>query len=1017
MNPITIARGNVPMEETLSMHPASETSLGGRRRGLMVGLAALLVVMMGCCLWTAGADAAPKLTFSSFSAGAYNADSTPATQAGAHPYELRSGFEFGTSFSTEQGLELPNANVKDTVFDIPAGVVGDPRAVPQCRQQDMNVPGSACPTATQIGYADVDLKFLDRETRQYPIYNMEPPAGQPAQFAFLVIASVVHIDLKVRSNGDYGVTATVRNANATSPLYGVTVHLWGVPADPSHDALRFRPFVGVPGDAYGAPLSSPLSRTPLLRNPTSCTGPVTTTLTATSWQEPNQPVVAQAAAPAVTGCGRVPFNPTVSFAPDSRQAGSGSGVAVDVDVPQNKNPDGLASADVKRVVMKLPNGVTINPSAADGLAGCTDTDFAIKSEVVDSCPRGSKIGSATVTSPLLENPLEGSLFLASPLEQGPLAAASGRMFRLFLTAEGSGVRVKLAGSVVPDPVTGQLTATFDNNPQLPFSNLHLQLVGGSRAPLATPKACGTYTTTAELTPWTAPDAPTVTATNSFTIDQNCANAARFEPVLNAGLVNPVAGGSSPFTMTLSRPDGQVDISGVDLTLPAGLLGKVGSVPQCIEAAAAAGSCSAASQVGSVVVASGAGSSPLQVPQPGKAPTAVYLAGPYKGAPFSLSIVVPAQAGPFDLGTVVVRAALFVDPRDGHVTVKSDPLPTILDGVPLNVQKINVTVDRPGFIVAPTNCDPMAVAGDVRSVTGAVAHVTNRFQVGECARLGLKPKLGLAFSGKGQTTDGKHPAVTATLTQTPGQANLKKVRVALPLSVALDPDNAQALCDFTQGSKVEPNCPAGSIVGTATATTPVLDGPVSGPVYFVKNERKDPKSGRSIKTLPKLVIPLVGQNGVKLVLTGTSDVVDNQLVTTFATIPDAPVSSFKLDIVGGKGGILVVSGADICKSTQVADQQINGQNGKTANTDITIQTPSCPLKVISKKTGKTSVAVKVGGLGAGKVTVTGKGIKKTTKTITSATVATITAHRTNGTPGKVTVTFDPAGPAKAHKTTK
>ena len=296
-------------------------------------------------------------------------------------------------------------------------------------------------------------------------------------------------------------------------------------------------------------------------------------------------------------------------------------------------------------------------------------------------------------------------------------------------------------------------------------------------------------------------------------------------------------------------------------------------------------------------------------------------------------------------------------------------------------------------------------------------MTSRFQVAGCSALGLKPSLSLSLSGKGQTTDGKHPAISAALTQPAGQANLKKVRVALPLSLALDPENANGLCEFVDGSKAEPTCPTNSIVGTATATTPILDEPLSGPVYFVKNVRKDPKSGRDIRTLPKLVIPLVGQNGVKLTLTGTSDVVDDQLVTTFDQIPDAPVSSFKLNINGGKGGILTVSGADICKATQIAEQEVDGQNNKSADADVSIQTPSCPTRIISKTIGKTSVKLKIGGLGAGKVTVTGRGIKKTTKTITKSTVATITARRTSGRPGKVTVSFDPTGPAKARKTTK
>ena len=367
----------------------------------------------------------------------------------------------------------------------------------------------------------------------------------------------------------------------------------------------------------------------------------------------------------------------------------------------------------------------------------------------------------------------------------------------------------------------------------------------------------------------------------------------------------------------------------------------------------------------MTVGAGAGASPVYLPQPGRTPTAVYLAGPYKGAPFSLSIVVPAQAGPFDLGTVVVRAALFVDPLDSHVTVKADALPTILKGIPLKLRDVRVAIDRAGFMVNPTSCAAQQVTGDLTSAGGLTAAVASRVQVGDCASLALKPNLALTLSGKGQTTDGKHPAVTARLTQAPGQSNLKKVRVVLPLSLALDPDNANGLCEFVDGSKVVPTCPAASIVGSATARTPILNEPLTGPVYFVKNVRKDPKSGREIKTLPKLVLPLVGQNGVRLTLTGTSAVVNDQLVTTFDNIPDAPVSSFELNINGGKGGILAVSDADICKATQIADQQVVGQSNKTANADISIQTPACPTKIISKTIGKTSVKLKIGGLGAGR----------------------------------------------------
>jgi hypothetical protein len=564
------------------------------------------------------------------------------------------------------------------------------------------------------------------------------------------------------------------------------------------------------------------------------------------------------------------------------------------------------------------------------------------------------------------------------------------MFRLFLVAYGTGVRLKLEGAVKVDPATGQITESFANNPQLPFSSLRVALKDGSRSPLANPAACGSQTVAASLSSWAGNAADLKSA---FDIDCT-AGLGAFAPVFTAGAANAAAGSLSPFNVGLTKPDANVDVTGLRMELPTGLLARLKG--------------NLSTQVGTVKAFAGTGSTPFMLPGQ------VYLEGQYGDAPFSLKVVVPALAGPFDLGEVVVRQKIYVDPIDAHVTVVSDPIPTIVKGVPTRLQRLDVSVDKAGFMVNPTSCDPKTIGGTLSSAAGQSVPIGVHFQVGDCASLDLEPQLALSLSGKGQTVDGKHPAVTASLTQPAGQANLKKVRVALPLSLALDTDNANGLCEFVDGSKVTPTCPAASIVGTATATTPILDEPLTGPVYFVKNVRKDAKSGRDIKTLPKLVIPLVGQNGVRLTLTGTSDVEDDQLVTTFDNIPDAPVSSFTLDINGGKGGILAVSATDICKATQIADQQIAGQNNKAADAEVFIQTPACSLRIISKKVGAKSVTLKVGGLGAGKVTVTGKGIKKTTKSITRSTVATITAKRTKGTPGKVTVSFDPAGPAKARK---
>jgi hypothetical protein len=713
-----------------------------------------------------------------------------------------------------------------------------------------------------------------------------------------------------------------------------------------------------------------------------------------------------------TGCERVPFAPSVLAEAPSRSVESPTGLDVELKVPQGEAPDGLSTAHVRDVTVALPEGMVVSPSSAPGLEACSPSQIGLGTDAEPTCPRASKLGTIVAETPLLEEPLAGEVFLAQPNEN-----PFGSMLGMYMVVRGPGVLVKIPGRVNADPSTGRVTATFKNNPQLPFSALRVKLPGGENAPLATPASCGTHQTATGIVSWATPEVHSLST--PMTIDQGC-DRGGFAPAVSAGSVGTAAGEHSTFALRIQRADGQQHVRSVTTTMPTGLLANIASVPLCGEAQANAGTCDEASQVGSTRTAAGPGTSPLTLP--GK----VFLTGGYKGGQYGLAIVVRAVAGPFDLGTVVVRASISVDPIDAHVTVVSDDVPNILavkgkdgvaNGFKLLLRDIQVNVDRPSFIINPTSCAPKAIGGSIGSYGGTTVPIAARFQVDGCAGLDLQPGLALTLSGKGQTTDGKHPAVAAVLTQKPGQANLSKVRVALPLSLALDPDNANGLCEFVDGSKVEPTCPKASVVGTATAVTPILNEPLTGPVYFVKNVRKDPKSGREIKTLPKLVVPLIGPNGIKLTLTGTSAVENDHLVTTFENIPDAPVSSFKLNIIGGKGGVLTVSGADICKSTQIADQQVDGQNGKNADTSISIQTPSCPLKVVSKKVGKTSVAVKVSGLGAGKVTVSGKGIKKTTKTIAKATVATITAKRTKGKPAKVTVSFDPVGPAKARKTSK
>lgn len=927
------------LEETLSIHAGSTGSSRSGLQSRRIGLAFVVALLALGCVWSSAAQAEP-LRVASFSAGAFNADGTPSTQAGAHPYELSSSLVFNTVFDSRFGYEVPAESLKDTVVNLPPGVLGDPHAMPQCRTELLAIPSGRCPSSTQIGIAQIELQFqAPREVKQVPIYNMVPPAGEPAQFAFLIVASIARIDVKVRSDGDYGVTATVHNTNPTAPVWGVKVHLWGVPADPAHDPERYRfSDAGGPGDEFGHPISTGVARKPMFRNPTSCTGPVTTAVRITSWQEPELVSSASAEAPGGTGCSHVPFAPTVVTTPDVRRAAAPAGIAVDLNLPQNESPNGLATADLRRAVVTLPSGVALNPGSADGLQSCTDAQFGIHSTEPDACPIASKIGTMQITTPVLDNPLEGSIYLGQPLDQSPAAAAAGDMFRVFLEAHGTGVQVKLAGSVVPDPVTGQLTTTFDNNPQLPFSNAHLDFKTGPRAPLVMPKACGTYTTRSELTSW-ASNTP-VADESSFTVDQGCEQAARFEPSLSAGLTNPVAGGFAPFTMTLSRPDGQQDLGGLQLTLPPGLAGYVGSVPLCPDAQAAAGTCSSASQIGRVATAAGAGSSPLWTPQPGKTPTAVFLAGPYKGAPFSLSVVVPAQAGPFDLGTVVVRVALFIDKHDAHVSVVSDPLPTILDGVPLNLQTVNVTIDRPRFMVAPTNCGPMRISGSASSTTGAKAGLASHFQVGGCAALKFTPKF--AFSALGKPSRQLGTGLTAKISYPSGsvgkQANIAKVKVTLPRQFPSRLKTLQQACIARVFEANPAACPAHSIVGKAVVRTPLLSVPLTGPAYFVSHGGE---------AFPSLTMVLQGE-GVTIELVGSTLIQKGITSTTFKTTPDVPFSSFELTLPQGEYSALGVNLPDkahgsLCGQHLKMPTEAIAQNGLEIHQSTPIAVTGCKGK--------------------------------------------------------------------------
>jgi hypothetical protein len=854
--------------------------------------------------------------------------------AGGHP-DMRATFAFKTGLLIPDltgPVDGPLEDVRQLDFALPVGMTGNPTVVPRCSNADLVAPGlpnANCSPDTQVGTVFVTAVNGDTYSSYLiGLFNIEPAAGEPARFGFNFNNVVNTIVAHVRP-GDYGISSGSLRVSTAEPLKLVRVNLWGVPADPVHDPERLSPATGA-----GASSSQPLL--PFLTAPGSCTDePATFVASADSWQNPGRMAVAEVTADPdgipfkFDGCEQLPFAPTVTARPLSHVADAPTGLDVDVDVPQTDTATGRTTAHVRKVVLALPEGMSVSPGSAAGLGACAPAQIGLGTNDAPSCPDSSKIGTVTVDTPLLSDPLEGDVILAKQ-NDNPF----GSLLALYMVVKGPGFYLKLPGRVDPDPVTGRLTTTFDNTPQLPFSHLKVRLRGGSRASLATPAACGTYSAHVEVTSWATDKV--VSSDTPMTIDEGCSTGG-FAPGFSAGSVVPIAGQFSPFTVQIDRPDGQQILDGVTVEMPEGALAKLKGVPLCPDAEAIAGTCDAGSRVGSATVGAGPGSAPFVL-----ADQPVYLAGPYKGAPYSLSVATRVIAGPLDLGTIVVRQALHVDPDDAHVTVVSDPLPTIIEGIPLRLRSVDVDIDRPGFTMTPTSCEEKEVVATLHSAQGATVRRSSRFQVGGCAGLGFTPKLGLRLTGKSQMRSGGHPSLRALLTQRSGQANIAKAKVTLPKNVVLDSKNAydpKLVCDYDKSLKAD--CPASSKIGKATLNTPILDKPLTGAVHLVQGIRFGP-TGNRIRTLPTLLVKLRGEVSINL-RSKTSVDRQSRLVSTFPNVPDAPAAKFSLQINGGKKGILTVTEnrrgrINLCKSKQTALVNTDGQNGRNADYPTRVATP-------------------------------------------------------------------------------
>jgi uncharacterized repeat protein (TIGR01451 family) len=908
-----------------------------------------------------------------------DASGEPFTQAGGHPADVTTPIDLNAVTKPSVGPLYPAGPVRDIVADLPPGLIGNPTPLGHCTlgqlaNSEFIGAKPLCPVASQVGTVlirfnglngDAGFDFTDVQG-PVPLFNMEPPPGSAARFGFNFLGTPVALDARLRFDGEYAISVDSSQITEALALKGVTTTFWGVPSDPIHDTERACPGKEAPYAGGPTCLAASGDQTPFLRTSTACTGPLPFSLHTDSWDSPGAvdpfgspdlsdlswkstsfvshqlpgfPAPQSEWGPPVgnTGCAKVPVKGTLLAKPTAIETETPSGLNVAVEVPNQglENGRGISSSDIKGVKVTLPQGVTLNPSQAEGLGTCSPAQYessrlSFHSDPGHGCPDDSKIGTVNVQTPLLTETIPGNVFVAKPYEN-PFSSLLA--IYIVLAEPQRGIIVKLAGRVEPNQKTGQIVTTFNDLPQLPFSKFEFKFREGARAPLVTPPTCGTYTTEAVFTPWSDP-ANTMRTESDFEIVHGIGGGPcppgglpPFHPGFEAGSINNNAKSYSPFNMRLIRNDGEQDMTKFSAILPPGVLGKLAGVSKCPDAAIAIAkaktgkqeiaspSCPANSQIGEIKAGAGVGSVFTYVG--GKA----YLGGAYHGDPLSVVVITPAVAGPFDVGTVVTQVALTLNPETAEVEVDgaaSDPIPHILEGIPLKVRDIRVYIDRHDFILNPTSCDPSSAKAtlfgsylDVFDPSDDVpVGLSTRYQAANCLNLGFKPRLSLQL--KGGTRRGAHPALHAVLNAREADANIGKAVVTLPNSAFLDQAHIRTICTRVQFAARA--CPKGSEYGYAKAWTPLLDEPVEGPVYLRSSNHK----------LPDLVAALHGLVDVNVV--GRIDSFKGGIRSSFETVPDAPVSKFVLDMQGAKKG-LVVNSRNLCARKARANAQFTGQNGK------------------------------------------------------------------------------------------
>jgi hypothetical protein len=830
------------------------------------------------------------------------------TQAAGRPNYAFTDFTFNTTEVPVTKARAPIGNVKDVRVDAPVGLSVSPEAVPRCQIAEFEK--NACKPEAKIGTDEITVLVPPGINLTIPatVYNLEQPQGVPAEFGVEVslgpIEKQIYIEGGISWSTDYHEFFKI--SNISNELAVVRSRLI---------------FEGRAGSGF-------------MTLPSTCNGPQTTGLEVDSYQNPGHFLSYPTTTPVGgSGCEGVPFKPEIAIRPAPAQSDQPDGATVEVKVPQNANPAEVNSSTLKDANVTLPSGMTLDPSAANGLEACTDAQFGKGTAHEVECPLASRIGTVTVETPTLPpKSLTGYVYVGQPLSTNP---ESGQEYRIFIEAQSPryGVSVRLLGMVSASASTGQLTTAVLENPQVPFSDFIVTLQGGAKAPLANPLVCGTATTTALLTPYTG--GPAANPFAPFTVDFDgkegaCPSSLPFTLSQSTAAAPTTGGAATSFMFNLTRGDGQQYLSKVSTTLPPGLVGRIPSVTLCGEPQAGRGECTSASQIGTATVSVGAGTDPFTLTGP------AYLTGPYAGAPYGLSVAVPAEkVGPFSYGTIVTRATISVNPFTARITVTGQLL-RIVGGVPVRLRTLTVNSNRPNFMLNPTNCGVLSTDTLLTSTFGTTQSLSTPFQATGCSALAFNPKFTASTNAKTSRARGASLTVKVGYPSGP-QANIKSVIAALPKQLPSRLSTLKNACLEATFNANPSGCPANSRVGEAVVATPVLPDKLAGPAIFVSH------GGAAF---PDLDLVLQG-DGVTVILVGTTNITNGITTSNFAAVPDVPVSSFELKLPVGPNSVLAAP-ASLCKQSLVMPTTITAQNGKVIKQNTPISVSGCPARIHSHR---------------------------------------------------------------------